>query len=61
MIYSLIGDPFRLWVSQVIKDRNRKVASKNDLIIERDPEIARAFKSSLNISSKYLNKLNRMP
>ena len=55
MIYTLIGDDFRKWVAQVIKDRNSRVAAKNDLIIELDPEIAKAFRSSLNISSKLIS------
>ena len=54
MIYTLIGDDFRKWVAQVIKDRNSRVAAKNDLIIELDPEIAKAFQGSLNISSKLI-------
>ena len=40
----------------MIRERNSRVASKNDLIIELDPEIAKAFKSSLNISSKSINQ-----
>ena len=58
MIYTLIGDDFRNWVAQVIKDRNSRVAAKNDLIIDLDPEIAKAFKSSLNISSKLLRSVS---
>ena len=59
MVYTIVGDDFRQWVSNVIRDRNSKVASKNDLIIELDPEIAKAFKSSLNISSKSINQFLR--
>ena len=58
MIYTLIGDDFRNWVSQVIKDRNSRVATKNDLIIELDPQIAKAFQSSLNISSKSIRLIS---
>ena len=53
MIYSLVGDPFREWVSKTIKKRNDTVASKNDLMIELDPAIAKAFQRSINISSKW--------
>ena len=52
MIYTLVGDPFREWVSKTIKKRNDTVASKNDLMIELDPAIAKAFQRSINISSK---------
>ena len=58
MVYTIVGDDFRKWVAQVIKDRNSRVASKKDLIIELDPEIAKAFKSSLNISSKLLRSIS---
>ena len=52
VIYTLVGDPFREWVSKTIKKRNDTVASKNDLMIELDPAIAKAFQRSINISSK---------
>ena len=52
VIYTIVGEPFRVWVSELIKGRNDHVAEKNDLMIELDPEIAAAFSSSLNISSK---------
>ena len=52
MIYSLKGDQFREWVSGLIRGRNEQLAEKNDLMIELDPQIAEAFKSSQNISSK---------
>ena len=55
VIYSLLGDPFRRWVSQEIKKRNDEMALKKDLIIELDPSIAAAFHESANISSKYHN------
>ena len=58
VIYSLVGEPFRAWVSGVIKGRNELLATKNDLLIELDPDIARAFKSSLNISSKSIKFLS---
>lgn len=53
MIYSLVGDEFREWVSTQCKKRNDQIADKRDLMIELDPEIAAAFGSSVNISSKY--------
>ena len=52
VIYSLVGDDFRLWVSNLIQNRNDHLAESNDLMIELDPEIATAFRGSFNISSK---------
>lgn len=37
VVYSLVGDPFRQWISELIKKRNDHVAEKNDLMIELDP------------------------
>ena len=47
------GFGVRVWVSQQVKNRNDRVAEKNDLMIELDPEIAAAFGESANISSKF--------
>ena len=53
MIYSIVGDDFREWVSERVKHRNDHIAEQQDLMIELDPEIAAAFNSSYNISSKF--------
>ena len=53
VIYSIVGDDFRRWVSDQIKDRNDHLAEQNDLMIELDSEIAAAFGNSHNISSKF--------
>ena len=53
MIYSIVGDDFRKWVSKSVKVRNDEVADRRDLMIELDPEIAAAFGNSANISSKF--------
>ena len=52
VVYTIVGDSFGTWVSELVKDRNVHVAEQRDLIIELDPQIAAAFKSSVNISSK---------
>ena len=43
LIYTVVGDEFREWVAEKIRERNDKIASKNDLMIELDPAIAKAF------------------
>ena len=55
VIYSIVGDDLREWVSKQVKSRNEKLAEKQELMIELDPEIAAAFGSSVNISSKHLS------
>ena len=54
VIYTLVGEPFANWVKDLIKSRNDHVAEQNELMLELDPEIAAAFRGSLNISSKYI-------
>ena len=52
IVYTIIGNPFSEWVKSEIVKRNTDLAKKQNLLIEMDPEIARAFQSSVNISSK---------
>ena len=58
VIYTIVGDQFNKWVQEKIRERNDRVASKNDLMIELDPAIARAFEASTMISSKYTDLLS---
>ena len=51
-MHTVIGEPIRQMVQEAVKRRNELVAVNRNLIIELDPEIANAFKESLNISSK---------
>ena len=51
LAYAIIGAPFANWVSNVVSKRNVEVAKKQDLILNLDPEILKAFHSSVNIST----------
>ena len=51
--YTLMGEKFKNWVHEIIKERNDKVAERQKLIIELDADVAAAFKNSHNISSKF--------
>ena len=53
--YTIIGEPFNAWVQDEIVSRNIELAKKQNLMIKMDPEIAKAFHNSVNISSKYQN------
>ena len=53
ILYTQIGDDFQDWVNARIEERNAKVTEDRDLTIEMDPAIARAFKESTAVSSKY--------
>ena len=50
--YTLMGDCFSVWVHNLIKERNEKLAENRSLMIELDPAVAKAFRDSVNISSK---------
>ena len=52
VLHTVVREPIRLMVKEAIKNRNDLVAENRNLIIELDPEIAAAFKESINISSK---------
>ena len=52
--YSVIGETFNTWVKEEIVNRNEFGAQKQKLLIEMDNDIAKAFHSSVNISSKSL-------
>ena len=43
VIYTVVGERFAAWVKERIVERNKKMTSKNNMIIMMDPEIAAAF------------------
>ena len=49
--YAIIGAPFANWVSKAVSNRNMELAKKQDLILNLDPEIVKAFHNSSNIST----------
>ena len=53
IIYTLIGQPIKDFVNKFIRKRNDEIAQNRNLLIALDPQIAAAFKASINISSKY--------
>ena len=53
LIYTIVGDDFKKWVAEKVRTRNDKIASKYDLMLDLDPQIAKAFLASTMVSSKY--------
>ena len=51
MIYTKVGDPFRLWVNERVGERHEKVKDKEERYIELDPEIAEVFRASKAVST----------
>jgi len=52
LIYTVVGDAFADWVEDRITQRNYKIATERDLMIEMDAEIAAIFRSSTAVSGK---------
>jgi len=50
--HTVLKDVFRTWVKDRVADRNRELAIKGNLMIEMDPEIAKAFHASTKVSGK---------
>ena len=51
VVYTIVGEPFHEWVKECIQKRNDDLAAKQDLLLDLDPDIAKAFHASVNIST----------
>ena len=51
LIYSIVGQPYKDWVDVRVNERNRKVAVVGNQLINMDPEIARVFRQSTQVST----------
>ena len=52
VIYTVFGRQFALWIEQKIRERNEKMESKHNLLIQMDPLVAAAFEASKQVSCK---------
>ena len=50
MIYTVAGRPFADWVAQQVAERNSARADEQNLMIDLDPEVAKAFQGSTHVS-----------
>ena len=46
VVYTIVGEPFKVWVTSQANKRHAKMAEKNNVYIKLDPEIAAAFRAS---------------
>ena len=53
VVHTVAGDDFAQWATYQQDARNNKVAVDNNLMIEMDPMILKAFQDSKQVSSKY--------
>ena len=49
--YSIIGEPFKDWVDKQVNERNERVAIDGNQYISMDPEIARVYQASTQVST----------
>ena len=40
IIYTIVGQPFSQWVDNIVEQRNSKIKSEQQLMINMDPEVA---------------------
>ena len=52
--YSVVGEPFKQWVKDMIETRNQDMTKSKNLLINMDTDVAAAFQASTAVSSKYI-------
>ena len=60
VIYTLVGQPFRTWVDNLVDKRHEEVAVDKELYIEMDPEIANVYNKSKAVSTVQGSSYNLM-
>ena len=50
VIYTIVGEDFSNWVKAKINERNAKITTEKNMIINVDPAIALAFQNSTSVS-----------
>ena len=53
LVYSIVGEPFKEWVDERVNRRNTRVAVEGNKYINMDPEIARIFQASTQVSTTH--------
>jgi len=51
VIYTIVGNPFRVWVNHHVDARHEHVVNKREMSIVMDPEIAAIYKESKAVST----------
>ncbi len=60
ILYTILGDKFKKWVRKKCDERTDKIMEKQDMAIEMDPEVYKAFKASTNISGRLSNHITNI-
>ena len=51
VIYSIVGEPFKTWVTGMIRIRDAELEKKKDMNVHLDPQIAAILKKSTSVST----------
>ena len=54
VLAAVLGESFKDWVVQQVKERNTLMCEKKEVMIAMDPEMAAKFEASTHVSRKYL-------
>ena len=54
VIYTIVGEPFAVWVDTMINNRHDKVTNEKNMMVEMDPVIHSILQKSKIVSSKFL-------
>lgn len=54
VMYTIIGDTFRQWVMRKCEERHAKIISTQNMAINMDPEVYKAFMASNHVSGKFI-------
>ena len=57
VIYTLVGEPFAVWVKERIQERNNKILQEQNMNAQFDPEIAAILDKSTSVSGRYLQSV----
>ena len=50
VIFTIVGAPFKAWIDGVCDRRNQKLVEEQNLTIDMDPDIYKAFMASHHVS-----------
>ena len=60
VIYTLVGEAFKIWVNDLVDRRHHEIAEKRKLYIELDSEVAEIFHKSQAVSTSQGSSFNLM-
>ena len=61
VLFTVVGNDIVRWVNDVVDERNQKVAEQKKMLIDLDPEIAKAFQKSTSVPGKCFSIFQIVP